>query len=66
MIMEGNRYFSNSPGDDLLGRMRDSVITGKLETLTTAGGNPVADDQNPACAAGLARGLGVKNCAGEE
>jgi len=61
--MEGNRYFNNSRGDDLLGQMRDPSTTGKLETVTTTGGNPGADDQNPACAAGVARALGVKNCA---
>jgi hypothetical protein len=44
--MEGRMYFSNSPGDDLVGQMRDSSMAEKLETLTTTGGNPVADNQN--------------------
>jgi hypothetical protein len=64
--MEGNMYFHNSHGDDLLGQMRDSSMTGKLKTLTTTGGNPVAGDQTSAYAPGVARALGVKNCAGEE
>src|SRR5580692_9115807 len=46
MIMEGRRYFSNSLGDDSFGQIQDAFMAGKLETLTTTGGNPVADNQN--------------------
>jgi catalase len=46
MIMEGRRYFNNSPGDDSLRQIQDAFMTGKFETLTTTGGNPVADNQN--------------------
>jgi hypothetical protein len=41
--MEGNRYFNNSPGDDLLRQMRDSSMAGRPENLTITGGDPVSD-----------------------
>ena len=47
MVARGNKYFNNVSRPDSLGETKpNSFMAAKPQTLTTTGGNPVADNQN--------------------
>src|SRR5208282_2003114 len=46
MVARGKKYFNNSSESALIRENQNTFMAKKPETMTTTGGNPVADNQN--------------------